>query len=408
MAWYDRILGRRKEGGLPYQIQNESRAYANKYDYSSLHSAVELAALVDTGQRYQLIDLYNNTMRDPVVLSASEARTNRVVLQDYKLVDTEGNVVEEYDSLCKKAWFLNLLKEAHQSIYFGYSLASLIWINKEIVGCRSIDRRNCNPDKRRLYKHYTNADDGVPIDDYPLDLVLCELTERNIMHGLLQPVSSIVKRKRYQINTRDRAQEKQALPLLVAKIENTDLREKQSTSDMLDNLGTSGHMVVPTGCEVDVLDSSKNGLAYFNQNIEYSNKEIILSFLGQTMTTEDGSSRSQAEVHERKEDTIVENDTNKVVAFLNNQLLPILIAGGYAIKEDMKFEVRKSPSREERKEQALELLRAGVKLDIGWLEDEFGVKVDIGAMHQERAMVGGVVPNGKAKERAARYTFQRN
>lgn len=64
--------------------------------------------------------------------------------------------------------------------------------------------------------------------------------------------------------------------------------------------------------------SSQNQL--FENYVAYLDAAMTKLVLGQTMTTEDGSSRSQAEVHERVQETIVDADGRRLLNFLNYEI----------------------------------------------------------------------------------------
>lgn len=67
--------------------------------------------------------------------------------------------------------------------------------------------------------------------------------------------------------------------------------------------------------ESNQTSSSQNEL--FEGFIAYLDEQITKLVLGQTMTSEDGSSRSQAEVHERTQETIFDADSKMVLDILN-------------------------------------------------------------------------------------------
>ena len=79
---------------------------------------------------------------------------------------------------------------------------------------------------------------------------------------------------------------------------------------------------------------SNNSDAYnvFDKMIDRCNSEISKLILGQTMTTDDGASRSQAEVHERVLDNVGFSDKQFLYNVNNNQLIPMLNALGFGFE----------------------------------------------------------------------------
>lgn len=68
--------------------------------------------------------------------------------------------------------------------------------------------------------------------------------------------------------------------------------------------------------KVENLSSTQQN-ALFKEHVEYLDTLMTRLILGQTMTTQDGSSRSQAEVHERTQETILDADAKFVLDVLN-------------------------------------------------------------------------------------------
>lgn len=102
---------------------------------------------------------------------------------------------------------------------------------------------------------------------------------------------------------------------------------------MLQALGEAAQAVLPEGTTIDVKES-KTGDAYmvFDKQIERANTELSKAVLGGTMLTDNGSSRSQSEVHERNLDDKLSEDDRRIVTFtVNDQLIPMLALWGHLL-----------------------------------------------------------------------------
>ena len=105
---------------------------------------------------------------------------------------------------------------------------------------------------------------------------------------------------------------------------------------MLQALGEAAQAVLPEGTTIDVKES-KTGDAYmvFDKQIERANTELSKAVLGGTMLTDNGSSRSQSEVHERNLDDKLSEDDRRIVTFtVNDQLIPMLALWGHPFNPD--------------------------------------------------------------------------
>jgi phage gp29-like protein len=79
---------------------------------------------------------------------------------------------------------------------------------------------------------------------------------------------------------------------------------------------------------VDVKDSATKGDPYnvFLKQMEYSDAQISKRILGGTMISDNGSSRSQSEVHERTLNFIIsERERRRIEFVVNGKIIPALI-----------------------------------------------------------------------------------
>lgn len=84
----------------------------------------------------------------------------------------------------------------------------------------------------------------------------------------------------------------------------------------------AGRLVLPSGASVTFPAPSQNASeASHSLLAEFCNSESSKAILGQTMTSDNGSSRAQAEVHERVADWILEADSLDVCATVEEQLV---------------------------------------------------------------------------------------
>jgi len=60
---------------------------------------------------------------------------------------------------------------------------------------------------------------------------------------------------------------------------------------MMERMGQAGYAVLPTGTEIQIVESAKSD-AYnvYDKRVDRANSEISKLIIGQTMTIEDGSS----------------------------------------------------------------------------------------------------------------------
>jgi hypothetical protein len=145
---------------------------------------------------------------------------------------------------------------------------------------------------------------------------------------------------------------------------------------VLDKLSqrNSNTMDLPEGVDVEfenMSSTSQNEL--FEGAVKYYNDEITKLVLGQTMTTESGSSRSQAEVHERTQETLFDSDSKFVLDFLNYEFIDIQSMFGLPVGGRWKYIENSSTKRMQMAELDLKLKDLGVM----WTSDELRERYSI-------------------------------
>lgn len=115
--------------------------------------------------------------------------------------------------------------------------------------------------------------------------------------------------------------EKFGMPTALAKVpagQIEDLKLRTAAIEMLRNIATDAGVVVPDNVGVELLEATRGGTADYKGMHDAMNAAISKIVVGQTMTTDAGSSRSQGEVHERVAQKIVEADSDLLSESFNS------------------------------------------------------------------------------------------
>ena len=114
-------------------------------------------------------------------------------------------------------------------------------------------------------------------------------------------------------------------------------------SDMLRNMGTAAWGAFPQGTDLQILNGSTPGVAGKSEPTErlmaIADRSCDLLFLGQTLTSEEGSSGSYAlgNVHREVELDLYENYAAYVIDVINNQLIPSIIELNWGNDDELPF-----------------------------------------------------------------------
>ena len=199
-------------------------------------------------------------------------------------------------------------------------------------------------------------------------------TVRKISDCLLLLLHTLM--KRYSLSSWIDHAESFALPFLQLKTNMTDPALVDVLKNDLRNAGLERVMMTEGDDELTAITSGSDAYQIYEQLIERCNKDISIAILGQTMTTIDGSSRAQGEVHENTENQITLSDMAFVENVINSEFIPRLINLGYPLEgARFAFDTAREASNPERI-NTMTLLLNHYKVDPSAIKDQFNIDVE--------------------------------
>ena len=274
--------------------------------------------------------------------------------------------------LLKAPWFRKKLRLDMESVFYGYTLMYPVLEGGQIADVKTIDRGHFIPQLDKLVKSPYHTE-GLPLKGLEKYLWLAQLGDGPF--GLLETAAALTILKRHSWSSWDEFEQIFGVPLRIAKVRGAD-QEKNNVMKMMAHSVRSAVGVVDHSTEIQVVPSGQSD-AYqvFARKIEAVNKEMSKLILGQTMTTDDGSSKSQSETHYKVQSAIIKEDTLRLLAHIN-AFLPVLRQWGYPIP--LTAEARIVPATQTTEDKIKidsVLLQSGVKLDKKYLEQTYNVKI---------------------------------
>lgn len=88
----------------------------------------------------------------------------------------------------------------------------------------------------------------------------------------------------------------------------------------LQAIAVDSGVTIPQGMEIDLLEAARSGTGNYEQLVRYMDEAIAKIVLSQTMTTQNGSSRSQAEVHQDVKFEVVKSDSDLLCDSFNAEV----------------------------------------------------------------------------------------
>jgi hypothetical protein len=292
-------------------------------DIETWRSALKSA---DVNRRSKLYNLYEDLLLDNILSDAIEKRIQAITNAEITFTDKSGNPSEEIDALMQSEGWEEILHLIMRSKFWGFSL-----FQTEIaptVLASLIPNKNVNP-IRTLILTDESSDTGY---DYSTD-------DRFIFAGSKSDFGLILKAAPYVIYKRgnfgDWAQfaELFGMPFRKGKYNNYDEATRIALENALLQMGSAPYIVIPKDGDIEFVEnkSSSDGELY-NKLRTACNEEILIGILGQTMTTLNGSSRSQSETHMEVQQDKHKSDRRFVQRILNTQFLTLLQNRGFNVE----------------------------------------------------------------------------
>lgn len=301
----------------------------NRAEIQKWQQALQLANNPEEPRLYALQDLYDNLQSDGHFISQMNLRKAATLCNDFSIVDKKtGDLNPEKAELFNTEWFYNFVGNALDCITKGYTLLELV--DPTTMQFELIPRRNVIPTQKRILFEAT----GNGFLDYSIgyERQLIQIGKPSDL-GLLGDLCGQLIWKRNAQQSWAEFTEKYGQPLLTATTNKTADADLNKIEEMLMTLGEAARAVLPEGTTIDIKPfAGSDSYQVYDKQIERINSEIGKPLTGGTMVSDNGSSRSQSEVHERNLDEKISAQDRKMIEFLvNGQLIPMMQSWGHPI-----------------------------------------------------------------------------
>lgn len=284
-------------------------------------------------QRGGDLEIYRDLLRDDQVWSTFQQRRDAVIGKEWEVQPGGKAAIDQEaadfatEQLRAIAWD-DVTEKALYGIFYGHTVAELMWQRQgnrfgwEWIKVRD-RKRFAFGDSGRLYlkpalqanryelmpeRKFWTFTSGGDNHDQPYGMGLA--------HRLYWPVFF----KRNDIKFWLVFLERYASPTGLAKMPAGQYKEEKMRGQVLKSLqamAAEGQIVVPEGTSLEFLESVYSGTADYENMKNAMDAAIAKIVLSQTMTTDNGSSRSQSETHKDVRDEVVKSDSDLVCESFN-------------------------------------------------------------------------------------------
>lgn len=354
----------------------ERQLYRFNADIGKWRQALTAAESVHTPQRAELMRVFQEVTLDSHLSALWQSRLSAIMSHKFDLIDSDGEVSDKSD-LLQKEWFSKLIKYSSESLLYGYTLIELDDLdNFEFKSVCSIKREYVEPNTKLFKKEYY-LQDGIPFLDEPFNNWTLYV-EQEDNKGLLNKAAPLTIWKKNAIGSWGDYADMFGVPIRIGRTDVRDDKLRQNMENALANMGRLSYAVFDQDDTIELVQASgTDAFNVFMQLAEFCNKELSKLILGQTMTTDDGSSRSQSETHQHTMDGIIKADLRWLENYINSTVLPFLI-GKHKFPLDglkLKFDHTESLSLTDQMEMAKALF-PHKDIPNDWILERFGIPVE--------------------------------
>ena len=324
---------------------------------------------------YPMQQLYKDSMLDNHLQGAIENRILRILNKEAVIKDKNGDIDTERSRYIQTRWFRHTVRKAMESKFFGYSMLLVSgFTSGNIYQMTDIPRENVIPERGLLLKNAMDpSGERIPFGQFPNFLIYIQLLPDAI--GILERIAPLTIYKRHSWASWDEFEQIFGVPIRVARTMINTKKHKDDLQKWLETMGTASYGIFDKQTDIEIKENQKtDSFNVFLQKITIVNKEISKGINGQTMTMDDGSSQSQANVHLQIQEEITKSDIMDIQDWASDNFIPVMRALGYDIPEGHYVElIEKQIIKPEDKiiiDKAL--LQAGYKIDPKYIEDFYG------------------------------------
>ena len=297
------------------------------FNLETYMNAVNAAKSIDYSNRVRLYDMYESAAFD-LHLSGVMAKRLRGVTQIPIEFQRNGKPDEVINKQLRSPWFKELRKELILSEFWGFSLLQLYVEEDQNIHFESINRKHYDPIKRKLLRFQGDMG-GVPIESFQNMLFIG--SDRKL--GIFAEILPAVLYKKGNIGDWARFCNIFGMPIREYTYDAGDEEARRRLIQDARRQGSNAVYIHPKDSDLTLIEAgNKTGSSELYKTFaEYWDSKMSIRILGNTLTTDVGSSGTQAlgTVHKDEEDEMNADDREFILDILNYQMKDLFNALGF-------------------------------------------------------------------------------
>ncbi len=282
----------------------------------------------DNGHMNRLYDLYEDLLIDGILNDAMDKRIGAVTNSELTFIDSNGMEVDAITEIIDTSDFEELITQIMHTRFWGRAAVEFDFSNGFNV--YDLPKKHINLNKKIIQLDAFN-ESGFEYEEDDNILVLGKKRD----FGLFLKTAPFAIWKRGGFGDYAQWLELFGMPQRVGKYNSYDTETRRLLEQAMENAGSAPWMVVPKEAEIETTNNTGNGSSgqSFNDFRKACNEELLITILGQTLTSVQGDkgARSLGEVHKQVEEGKNKSDLRFVQRILNSKVLPILEKRGFPV-----------------------------------------------------------------------------
>ena len=309
-----------------YNTVVKQQLMRERQDIKKWRDALQSAESIQMPNRSALMRVYQDVVLDAHLLSLMKTRKHLLTSSPYNLYDSNGEIDEESTKQLNEDWFYMFLNYALDSVFYGYEVIQFGDIkDNKFQWVKKIPEAYLVPEFGIIKNSFGADTNGIKYEEPPYDMWSISVGNPMYDFGLLNYATPLVIYKRNAMGFWAQYGELFGVPTKVIQTNTRDEERRRNAEDMLENMGSAGWAVLDKDDDFRYEKGRfSDATAVFDNLSNRTNSELSKLILGVTMATDDGSSRSQAEVHENILKKYAVSDKRMITGIINNKLLPLL------------------------------------------------------------------------------------
>ncbi|NNV54540.1 phage portal protein family protein [Limnovirga soli] len=323
----------------------EQTKFLTKQDIAKWRSAWQRAISIEYPNRVDLLAVYRDIEIDNHLTGVIGQIKNEVLQKRFKVVDinNDSDLPDTHKQLEDAQWFIDFCELVIDSVFFGYSLIQfddIIEINgkKKFACVELLEREHVIPEHHVFVKNQGDHwKQGMDYTLPPYNMWCIGIGKPKDL-GLFNKIAPQALAKKNVLAFWDKFAELFGMPIRIGKTSSSNPKDRNEVAEMLQKMGAAAWGMFPDGTDIEIKETTR-GDAYqvYDKRIDRANSEMSKAIVNQTMTTDNGSSKAQGEVHLEIQENVIEYFARLLKIVINDKLIPFMIMRGFKGWESAKF-----------------------------------------------------------------------